>query len=263
MKATNVRTRIFETGDMAGSAWLSTTISHQVPEMAGEMVSFLAPQSQEADQYRALRYTIEERHQDSGLQVIGVTSTVPGEGKTLTCVNLAGTLGQARDRRVLLIDADFHQASVGRYLGLSAAGGPKLSDIVSADNGKVTHAVHRIDALNLSVILPGAVEGSAYELLNSPRFDQLIRDARAQYDFVLVDTPPVMVLPDARVISRLVDGYILVVAAHKTKRSAVAQSLDVLDRSKVIGTVLNGDDRRNREYDSYYKRRNPSTVSRP
>ena len=71
---TNVRTRIFETGDAAGSAWLSTTVTHHVPEMAGELVSFLAPESQEADQYRALRYAIEERHQGAGLQVIGVTS---------------------------------------------------------------------------------------------------------------------------------------------------------------------------------------------
>lgn len=252
---TNVRTRIFETGDVAGSAWLSTTVTHQVPEMAGELVSFLAPESPEADHYRALRYGIEERHQSAGLQVIAVTSAVPGEGKTVTCVNLAGTLGQARDRRVLLIDADFHQASIGRYLGLSGAGGPKLADIVRASGGKVGNAVHRIDALNLSVIFPGTIDGSAYELLDSPRFEQIVREARTQYDFIVIDTPPVMVLPDARVISRVVDGFVLVVAAHKTTRAALTSSLDLLDRAKVIGTVLNGDERRNRAYDTYYKHR--------
>jgi protein-tyrosine kinase len=259
-KVTNVRTRIFETGDVAGSAWLSTTITHHVPEMAGEMVSFLAPGSREADQYRALRYCIEERHQQ-GVQVIGVTSPAPGEGKTLTCVNLAGTLGQARDRRVLLIDADFHQASVGRFLGISSAGGPKLGDIIRADGGQVAHAVHRIDALNLSVILPGALDGSAYDLLDSPRFEQIIRDARAQYDFIVIDTPPVMVLPDVRVISRVVDGFVLVVAAHRTTRAALTGSLELLDRSKIIGTVLNGDDRRHKAYESYYKNRpTPRTL---
>jgi capsular exopolysaccharide synthesis family protein len=244
-----------DTADVAGTAWVSTTISHGVPEMAGELVSFMAPDSREADQYRALRYGIERRHQDDGLKVFAVTSPAPAEGKTVTCVNLAGALAQARSRRVLLVDADFHQATVATYLGLDNSRGIGLADAIRTDGATLAHAVQRIDALNLSVLLPGMFEGSAYELLNSPRFEALLKEARTLYDYILVDTPPVMVLPDARVIGRCVDGFVLVVCAHKTRRRAVAESLDLLDRSKIIGTVLNGDRRRETAYANYYKRR--------
>src|SRR5512138_2062005 len=99
-----------------------------------ELVSLRKPHSAEAEQYRALRETIERRRRDAGLRVIAVTSAVPGEGKTVTSVNLAATLAQAGGARVLLVDADMHKPSVARYLGINADRTIGFADVLADDN---------------------------------------------------------------------------------------------------------------------------------
>jgi Mrp family chromosome partitioning ATPase len=87
-----------------------------------------------------------------------------------------------------------------------------------------------------------------YELLNSPRFEGLLREARLQYDFVLVDTPPSVGLPDCRLIERSVDGFLVVVSAHRTPRRMLAEALNAIDPSKFVGIVFNADDSPSSEY---------------
>jgi Mrp family chromosome partitioning ATPase len=97
--------------------------------------------------------------------------------------------------------------------------------------------------LNLSILPAGLRESGFYELLNSPRVEGLLNDARRAYDFIVVDTSPLLPLPDSRLLSRWVDGFLVVVAANRTPRRMVADALELLDRDKVIGVVFNGDDR--------------------
>lgn len=223
---------------------------------AEQLVSLVAPASLEADQYRGLRHTVERMHRDAGLQVLAITSPGAGDGKTVTTLNLAGALAQSRDARVLVIDADLHRPSVAEYLGLDVAAEPSdpagLAGALTRDAGTIDQAVRRLESLNLSVLPAGRCAGGVYELLNSPRLEAVLNEARRTYDFVLVDTPPLIPLPDCRLVGQWVDGFMVVVTAHRTPRKALGEALMVLDPSKVVGLVFNGDDRPMTPYSTYY-----------
>jgi protein-tyrosine kinase len=218
-----------------------------------QLVSLVAPGSFAADQYRALRHTVERLHKDCGFQVLGVTSACPGEGKTITTLNLAGALAQSPDTRVLLIDADLHRPTVAKYLALGPDRSPGLAEAIMDPEFGLTQAVRRLEWLNLSILPAGCLKGVAYEMLNSPRFEALLLEARRAYDYVLIDTPPVVPLPDCRLIGKWVDGFLVIVAAHKTPRKLLSEALDLFDPSKVIGLVFNGDDRPLAGYYDYYR----------
>jgi protein-tyrosine kinase len=211
--------------------------------VAEQLVSLLAPDSFEADQYRSLRHGVERVRVMSGLHVLAVTSPASGDGKSVTSLNLAGALAQSPDSSVLVIDADLRRPSIGKYLGLSTHRALGLADLLLHPEYDLSRAVVRLEKFNLSVLPAGPPQIAPYELLNSSRLDTLLADARARYTFVLVDTPPVVALPDCRLIGRGVDGFLLIVAAHKTPRKLVEEAITLLDPAKVIGVVLNGDDR--------------------
>jgi len=218
---------------------------------AEQLVSLVAPTSVEADQYRGLRHTIERMHKDAGLQVIAVTSPGAGEGKTVTTLNLAASLAQSTRSRVLVIDADLHRPSVGKYLGIALPHSPGLSDAID-DQLDLASAVRHLERFNLAVVLEGSTKPGTYELLNAPHVETLFKEARQLFDYVLVDTPPVVPLPDSRLLAQWVDGFLLVVAAHKTPRKALGEALNLLESARLLGTIFNGEDRPLSAYSSYY-----------
>jgi len=212
-------------------------------QVAEPLVSLLAPGCFAADQYRTLRHAIEQLRRSGNLHVLAVTSPGPGEGKTVTTLNLAGSLAQSPDLRVLVIDTDLRRPTVGRYLGLPIERLRGLADLIADSRFELGDAVIHLRQFNLAVLPAGLRDSGFYELLNSPRVDGLMREARRLYDIVLVDTPPLLPLPDCRLLSRSVDAFLLVVAAHRTPRRMVTESVAVLDPTKLIGVVFNGDDR--------------------
>lgn len=218
---------------------------------AEELVSVVAPASMEADQYRGLRHTLERMHRDAGLRMLAITSPGAGDGKTVTTLNLAGALAQSRSSRVLVIDADLHRPSIAEYLGLDQRG-PGLADVLQRAECTLEGTTLRLDALNLSVLPSGVCESGVYELLNSSRLEMVMKEARRRFDFVLVDTPPLVPLPDCRVLGQWLDGFLVVVTAHRTPRKALAEALNLLDPAKLMGFVFNGDDRPLARYSSYY-----------
>ena len=220
-----------------------------------QLVSLVAPGSMEADQYRGLRHTVEQLRRDHGHQVIAVTSAGVGDGKSITTLNLAGALAQSRDARVLVIDADLHRPSIASYLGIDVATAPGLVDAIERDGCSLTSVAADVPQLDFAVVPSGICRSGAYERLNSLRLPALIAEARTVFDYILVDTPPLLPLPDCRVIARWVDGFLIVVTAHRTPRRALADALDLLPPPQVFGLVFNGDDRplgRNAAYYSYY-----------
>jgi len=217
-----------------------------------ELVSFLSPASLEADQYRTLRQLVERLRRESAFQVLAVTSATPGDGKTITTLNLAGSLVQSPNTRVLVIDADLHRPAVAGYLGLGDARTHGLAETILHDDYSLGRAVRHLEPLNLSVLLSGDGHMAPYELLASPRLEGLLAEARRRYDYVLIDTPPVVPLADCRLLGRWVDGFIVVVAAHKTPRKLLVEALKLLDPEKVVGVVFNGDDRPLSPYYGYY-----------
>jgi capsular exopolysaccharide synthesis family protein len=222
-------------------------------DIAQQLVSLLATDSYESDQYRTLRHIVEQLRQESGLKVLAVTSPGPGEGKTTTALNLAGALAQSPHARVLVVDADLRRPSVSEYLGLDRLQGPGLVDALADPACDMRRAIRRLDGFSLSVLPAGLPHPSPYELLNSRRFEELLRESGELYDYVVVDTPPLVPLPDCRLVGKSVDGFLVVVCAHKTRRGILAEALQSLDPAKVIGIVFNGDHRPNGGYSGYYQ----------
>jgi protein-tyrosine kinase len=219
------------------------------------VVSLTNPESFEASQYRRLRLAVERLRETRGIKVLAFSSPSPGEGKTLTAVNLAATLALAADLRVLLVDADLHRPSIPRYLGIDAQDAPGLADLVHDPQLALRDVVIRQPPLAFDVILAGSLRTVApYETFRSARLTQLLQDARAAYDYVLVDTPPLIAVPDCQVLAPALDGFLLVVSAHKTSRRMLGEALDERVPLKILGLVFNNDDDCGRGYDkSYYR----------
>src|SRR4029079_19683855 len=137
------------------AAVATPTVRNERPRPAEELVSLRAPHSPEAEQYRALRETIERQRRDTGLRVVAITSAGPGEGKTVTSVNLAGALAQSAGSRVLLVDADLHRPAVARYLGLTDERALGFADVLADSKCGLANAVRRLESVNVSVLLPG------------------------------------------------------------------------------------------------------------
>jgi succinoglycan biosynthesis transport protein ExoP len=223
-----------------------------MPPVAEALVSLHAPTSFEADQYRTLRLTVERFRATSGLQVMAVTSPCPADGKSVTALNLAGTLAQARGARVLIVDADLRRPSVARYLGLGSVATPGLAEALLQPTYELPQLVQPLERFNLSVLPAGTPQTAPYELLNSPRLEELLADARRTYDYVVIDTSPLLPFPDARLLGRHIDGYFITVAAHRTPRAMLTEGLSLIDNAKVLGVVFNGDDQPRSAHYGYY-----------
>lgn len=203
------------------------------------LVTLTAPDTFAAERYQGLRIKLEQLRQQNR-RVIAVTSPGAGDGKTLTSINLAGVLARESDARTLLIDADLRRSSVGTQLGI-AAGTPGLADLVAGTKKTLATLVHRPEPCRFDVLPAGASSTSVQQLFRSARFSEIIEEARGKYDYVLLDTPPLVPVFDAAVLARKVDGVIVVVAADRTPRKALAGALDLLDPSSVVGIVFNAD----------------------
>jgi protein-tyrosine kinase len=210
-------------------------------EIEEHLVSLLNPTSPEAEQYRALRHAVEQLHRTSGLSVLAVSSPTVGDGKTTTAINLAGALAQDPDATVLLVDADLRRAAAGDRLGLRNARQSGLVNAILDPGLRLEDVVRRRAPFNLSVLPGGRLPAAPYEVLKSPRLGHLLDEARRQYDFIVVDTPPIMVTQDCRVIAKWVDGFLLVVAADRTPAKLVEETLNRMEAGKIVGFVFNDD----------------------
>jgi capsular exopolysaccharide synthesis family protein len=204
-----------------------------------QLVSLLTSESFEANKYRVLRHRIEETRAGGGRGVIAVTSSGAGEGKTTTAINLAGTLAQAKGARVLLVDADLRLPDVAAQLGIRDTGQPGLADAILDARLPIEAVVCRRPPYSLSLLTAGRHLDAPYEALRSPRLGDLLGQARRAYDYIIVDTPPVLPVPDCRVIARWADSLLLVVAAHRTPRRFLEEALNALDPDKIAGLVFN------------------------
>ena len=204
------------------------------------LVTLTAPDTFAAERYQGLRLKIEQMRQRRPMSVIAITSPGAGDGKTVTSINLAGVLARDSSQRVLLIDADLRRSSVGAKLGLDTAT-PGLADLIARSPKPVTALIKRPEVCGFDVLPAGSSAMSVQALFRSDRFATILEEARGLYDYVLLDTPPLAPVFDAAVLSRAVDGVIMVVAADKTPRRLLAVALDLLDPSKVIGIVFNND----------------------
>jgi len=201
------------------------------------------------EQYRRLAATLHDVQQQQGLKTLMLTSALPGEGKTLTTVNLALTLSGSYDRRVLVIDADLRWPSVHRMLGVANDAG--LSEALQSD--RVELPVKQV-LPRLSVLTAGRPDVTPLAGLTSARMASLVEQCASQFDWVLLDTPPVGLLPDAQLLARLTRAVVFVIGSGTTPASAVTRAVAELGNDCIIGTVLNRLNERQIPQAGYYSR---------
>jgi capsular exopolysaccharide synthesis family protein len=215
------------------------------------LVTLLRPTSFEAEQFLTLRHHVEQVHKGSGASVVAVSSPGQGDGKTTTAINLAGALAQRPKSRILLVDADFRAPAVAARLGMGDGGSRGLAGAILDPHLTLGDVIRFRMPYSLAVLPAGERTVTPYELLKSPRLGELLDAARRLYEFVILDTPPLVPFPDGRAIARWVDGVLVVIAAGRTPRPLLAEALDTLDAGKVLGLIWNNDDRRDRYHYGY------------
>jgi len=187
------------------------------------------------EQYRRLAAVLHHTQQTTGLTVVMVTSGVPGEGKTLTCTNLALTFSESYGRRVLLIDADLRRPTIHSVFNIDNSGG--LSDGLAAVQER--KMLVRQVSEKLGVLPAGRPTSDPMASLISDRMRRLIEEARAEFDWVIIDTPPVALLPDAHILAAMSDGALLVVKAESTPYAVVKRAAEAIGHERTLGVVLN------------------------
>ena len=207
------------------------------------------PKSIAAESYRTLRTNIKYSSFDKEYRCIAVTSSVMGEGKSTTVGNLAYALAQAGNS-VLLVDCDLRKPSMHKHFKISNNAG--LTDVL-VGNCKIEEAVYKCED-NLHVLTSGKNTPNPSEMLGSKSMEVFLNAAKNHYDYVIVDTPPVIAVTDAQILSTKVDGTILVVHAGKTKKQVVMTAVDLLKKvgANIIGTVLNSVEMKGSNYYYYY-----------
>jgi protein-tyrosine kinase len=193
----------------------------------------MSPMSRE--QYRKLAAVLHDAQAEKGLCVMMITSAVPAEGKTLTAVNLALTLSESYRKRVLLVDADLRKPTLHQLFHLNASAGLSEGLAAPADAKLVVRQV----SSRLSVLPGGRPTADPMAALSSRRMRQLIEEAKETFDWVILDTPPLVLLPDAHLLSSMVDGTLLVIRANSTPHAMVARAMDIIGRESITGVVLN------------------------
>jgi capsular exopolysaccharide synthesis family protein len=217
---------------------------------AGSRVAMLTDsRSPGADRLRFLKMRLLELRQLAKLRSILITSPMPKDGKSTIAMSLATSLSERGQRSILLIEADLHQPSVGKSLGLRLK--PGLAECL--ENGlDPLPLLHRLEPLGWYLLQAGNSRGNPTELIQSDALKPLVERLTQYFDWILIDTPPVIPLTDALSLSRQVDATLLVARAGRTPREAIEQALTVIGRKHVLGMVLNGADSLNRLYSEYY-----------
>lgn len=224
-------------------------------DLDSRLVTFLKPDSFEADQYRMLRFAIERACPSDSSRVIAVTSSIPGEGKTLTTINLSGAIANSSQAQVLIIDADLRRPSIAKMLGRgNAHRGWGLVDAILDRRFSLEQIAWRREPFNVSVVTSRRPQADTYELLANGRFGDLVREARQRYEYVIIDTPPVLPAPDSRLLAEWIDGYVIVVASDSTPRKLLEETLALLGPAKILGFVFNRESYKHSRYGRYYYR---------
>jgi len=211
-------------------------------------IALLQPDSYVAEQYRSLRGRIDALASQRPIKTLAVTSANSGEGKSTCAVNLATVTAMSVGRSVLLIDCDLRRPKVHWTLGLQPQVG--LAEVL-LNQATVTDAIQKLDGVNLDVLPVRTIPSNPSELLASPEMKRLLEEVSGRYDRIILDTPACLGLPDAKSVSEICDGLVMVVRAGVTPKEEVQAALDILDRRRVVGMVLNGSEATREQYGYY------------
>ena len=214
------------------------------------LITKISPRSPISEQYRTVRTNLQFASADEEIQTLLLTSAGPSEGKSMTTANLAVVYAQ-QGKKVLLIDADLRKPTIHYTFRLDNLKG--LSNVLVGDI-PLQEAVVPSAVQDLDLISCGPIPPNPSELLGSKRMQRMIAEARELYDVIIFDTPPVLAVTDAQILSAFVDGSILVVRSKRTETESAQKAVESLKavNAKILGTVLNDRDKKESNHYYYY-----------
>ncbi|MFC6333764.1 CpsD/CapB family tyrosine-protein kinase [Paenibacillus septentrionalis] len=224
-------------------------MSQSPNNQARHLISVTNPKSPISEAYRTLRTNISFSAIDEDLKVIMVTSSGPGEGKSTTVANLAVTYAQS-EKRTVLIELDLRKPTVHKTFNLSNRVG--ISHVLTKQ-AALEEVIQDTAIPNLSAITAGIIPPNPSELVGSKALGSILDQLKEQFDQIIIDTPPVLALTDAQLISTHCDGVVLVAEAGKVKRSALLDAKERLQivKARIVGVVINNAKRKAKD-DYYY-----------
>ncbi len=216
-----------------------TSTSKGGTDFRRRLITYEDPKSPVSESYRSLRTNISYASAEKKIKSLLITSPQPGEGKSTTTANLAIAFAQLR-KRTLLIDADLRKPVMHNVF--DKVRGPGLSEFLVGDIEDIKTIIQPTKVENLFIITAGGLPPNPSELLGSERMSRLIDQLEQEWDMVMFDSPPIVAVTDASMISGEIDGIAMVVKAGQTDRTAVDRALDTIKNVKapLVGVILNG-----------------------
>jgi capsular exopolysaccharide synthesis family protein len=215
---------------------------------SSRLVFFTQPESLAAEKFRFLGVRLRQMRQGRPLKKVLVTSTIPEEGKSLVSANLAGVLAR-RKERVLLVEGDMRRPTLADQLGLGRLAG--LAEWLQGGLDRPSN-IYRLTGPSFWIMPAGEPPANTLELMQSGRLITLMGQLASLFDWIIVDSPPLLPLADTTVWARVTDGTLLVAREGKTEKRPLERGLEIIKKSELLGVVLNGCT--DTEHDSYYQR---------
>ena len=220
-----------------------------------KLICLTAPESLGAEKFRFLGVRLRQLQQTRPLKKLLITSAIPEEGKSTVAANLATILARKQQPKILLLDGDLRRPSLSKQFGLGKL--PGLSEWLHGEPRPITH-IYRLEGPNLWFLPSGHPPENPLELMQSGRLSKLMEQLAAWFDWIIIDSPPVLPLADTSVWARLADGILLVTREGTTKRRPLQSGLQALEQSKLLGAVVNSS--ASTDHTNYYYRYGPAAT---
>ena len=208
-----------------------------------------------AEKFRFLAVRLRQLRQSRPLKKVLITSTIPQEGKSTVAANLACTLARRKQHKTLLVEGDLRRPTVAQKFGLGRV--PGLSEWLRGETE--TMNVYRLEALGLWVLPAGSAPENPLELMQSGKLSPTMEQLTAWFDWVIIDSPPLLPLADTSIWARLADGVLLVTRKGVTEKQQLQRGLETLEPAKLLGALVNGST--DAAHSDYYQRYGPAASS--
>ncbi len=220
----------------------------------GQLPCLTDSESMVGEKFRFLGVRLRHLRRERPLKKVLITSTIPHEGKSMVAANLACTLARREQQRTLLLEGDVRRPSLSELLGLDRL--PGICEWLQSEHSQVTNIYH-LDGPGVWVLPAGCASGNPLELLQSRRLAVLMDQLVTMFDWIVIDSPPVLPLADTSVWSKTADGILLVTRQGTTDKRQLQKGLEILDHSKLIGALVNCS-QSSATSDHYYYYRSPT-----
>jgi capsular exopolysaccharide synthesis family protein len=210
-----------------------------------------------AEKFRFLAVRLRQLRQNRPLKKILITSTIPQEGKSTIAANLACTLARKKQQKTLLLEGDLRRPTLANQFGIGKPAG--LCEWLGGQTESIN--IYKLESLGLWILPAGVAPQNPLELMQSGRLSVLMEQLESWFDWIVIDSPPVLPLADASLWSRLADGIVLVTRKGTTEKQQLQRGLEAIDKSKLLGALVNSS--ANAAHTDYYQRYNSSTADRP